>query len=77
MHENITSMVSRGATESEYRPSRPVVVPKAVPPTRTVANSIGEFSRSVTRPDIFTCDTACSSAKANNINMEYLFISNI
>ena len=66
-----------------YRPPRSVVAPIAVPPMRTVANSTGALSPSVTLPDSFTF--AAAEVKAtihdNNVkNMIFLqerFIRNI
>ncbi len=68
MHEKTTVMVSLAGAESLYEPSRPVVVPIAVPATRTVTNSIGEFSMSETLPWICTCAIAAAGASRQRIS---------
>ena len=47
-------IVSASGTDRVNRPSRPLVVPRAVPVILIVANSSGSLFSSVIRPEIFT-----------------------
>ena len=65
MQLKITVIVSAAGTDNEYCPFKSVVLPMAVPPMRTVANSMGALSPSVTLPDILTL--AAETEIADNV----------
>ena len=65
MHENTTRRVSRSETVMAYSPLLLVVVPRAEPATRTVANSMGLLRSSLTLPSILMLAhamTVCADA---------------
>ena len=69
MHENTTMSVSRSETVMAYSPLLFVVVPRAEPATRTVANSMGLLCSSLTLPSIFMFASAkprCADAKSTS-----------
>ncbi len=74
MHENTTVRVSFAGVgaESLYVPSRPVLVPIAVPSILTVTNSMGEFSASTTLPCSLTCAMPCRMLTAMEIIARYM-----